>query len=67
MIWGETTEAYVKREYSWRPWFAWRPVRLIDGRRAWRCMVERRHKKMTVLDLYYPPLTVHEYRLPETL
>jgi hypothetical protein len=24
----------------WRPWFAWRPV-WIDGRRAWRCWVER--------------------------
>lgn len=28
--------------YSWHRWFAWRPVRTIDGRRTWfRCIYRR--------------------------
>jgi hypothetical protein len=28
---------------AWLPWFAWRPVLLIDSRMAWMTMVERRY------------------------
>ena len=31
MIWGKTLE----QEQAWRPWFAWHPVVLDDGRIAW--------------------------------
>lgn len=27
---------------DWNAWFAWHPVRLMDGRLAWLCEVQRR-------------------------
>lgn len=29
----------------WYLWFAWKPVRLLDGSRAWLCLVRRRDWK----------------------
>lgn len=27
---------------EWHRWFAWHPVTLVDGRRAWLCYVQRK-------------------------
>lgn len=32
----------VVDERKWHPWFAWRPVRLPDNRRAWLEVVSRK-------------------------
>ena len=69
MVWGETNEELAVRVRLWRPWFAWHPITLPDGRKAWLCWVERRLDK-TVMDLIpYMPMTappqIWEYRLPE--
>jgi hypothetical protein len=42
MIWGETDEQKISRLRKWRRTFAWWPVQLSDGRRAWLCHVEKR-------------------------
>lgn len=31
---------------QWRDWFAWRPIRLLDGRWAWLKTVRRRRVHM---------------------
>ena len=38
MIWGST----YKQLFACRTWFAWRPVRLVDGRWAWMCTLQRK-------------------------
>lgn len=44
--WKTTREKYrLMGDNEWRPWFAWRPVRLEDGTWAWRETVER-HQAM---------------------
>jgi len=40
MIWGKVRD----NRTNWVLWFAWRPVRLIDGRWAWWHLIERRKK-----------------------
>jgi hypothetical protein len=40
----------VMGDDEWRPWFAWYPVRLEDGTKAWREIVEY-HQPMK----YNPP------------
>ena len=42
MIWGETDEQRHARRYTWHRWFAWRPVRVNDGRWVWRETVARK-------------------------
>lgn len=39
MIWGK--RIYDSCGFGTSRWFAWRPVRLEDGRWAWLCFVER--------------------------
>lgn len=64
MIWGETIEQYQARTWVWRPWFAWRPVGLPDGRTAWLESVERkRHRYGPVTELSDGVCWI--YRLPE--
>lgn len=46
MIWGRTDAAKYDtiaraRAEHWHSWFAWRPVRLLDGRWAWLQTLER--------------------------
>lgn len=39
------SEPYIKMpvvEWSWQSWFAWRPVKMLNGRWAWLRYVERR-------------------------
>jgi len=40
-------------DYPWRRWFAWRPVKLIDGKHAWWCEVERRNVWFVVMTTEY--------------
>jgi hypothetical protein len=28
--------------WGWHPWFAWRPVQMIDGGWCWMCFIERK-------------------------
>jgi hypothetical protein len=42
MIFGETVGARKQRVCRWHHWFAWYPVKLLDGRVAWLETVERR-------------------------
>jgi len=64
--------------YGWRAWFAWRPVRLQDGRRVWWRWVERGQIGGRTIGpfpyVHFEPTTVYrpapedrqkpEYRLP---
>lgn len=45
MILGTTTREQVKTLRKPQRWFAWRPVRLVDSRRAWLCYVWRWYPK----------------------
>lgn len=41
-----TPEQFIEYYMSptlWHPWFAWRPVKLKDGRWAWRRTIMRRY------------------------
>jgi len=42
MILGTRNERKPKLWREWTRWFAWRPVRLMDGRWAWLCHVARK-------------------------
>ena len=42
MIYGKTTQELLDEACRWKPWFAWYPVCLDDGRRVWMERVERR-------------------------
>ena len=57
MIFGQTNEQFRR----WRPWYAWRPVRLQDGRMAWLARVERRPASYVWPILLAPSW---QYRLP---
>lgn len=35
MIWGETTTQRKDRLEVWHDWYAWYPVKLMNGRWAW--------------------------------
>ena len=35
MIWGETTKEMLNRVFGKHKWFAYRPVKLKDGRWVW--------------------------------
>lgn len=56
MRWGKTGAELA----TWHPWFAWHPVTLPNGRRAWLRWLERR------LDAGpYPKVRIgYDYRLP---
>ena len=59
MIWGVN-------KHNWEPWFAWRPVKMIDGLWVWLQKVERTtywNPKVPVSAHFSIIGTV--YRLPE--
>jgi hypothetical protein len=39
--------------YTTRPWFAWRPVRLMDGSWAWLTRVNRFRDGVPMWDFYF--------------
>lgn len=51
MIFGRKygTSGLPQREREWHRWFAWRPVRLRDGRVAWLSTVLRRRDEWITL------------------
>ncbi len=56
MIYGKTyREEQAEHERLKKPheWFAWYPVSLIDGRRAWWCTVLRYRDGQTYLDKWW--------------
>jgi hypothetical protein len=54
----EKIEAHTEKAGAgeWHPWFAWRPVRLISGERAWLRVVSRRDMFWHHHDIGYPSL-----------
>lgn len=49
--------------YTFRPWFAWRPVRLTSGEWAWLCRVRRWRDGCAPWGFYfyrYEPLTENQ-------
>ena len=60
-------QAKLRAEYGvWRPWFAWRPIPLPDGRRVWLEWVERApdyiYESYGYLHTYSPPFSRWKYR-----
>ena len=51
MIFGTKT----RDRAVWHRWFAWRPVKLMDGRIVWLEEVERREQELgfDITDTYY--------------
>ncbi len=43
----------------WSPWFAWRPVKLVDGKRAWFSWIERRQMWMVIPFCEYREAMLH--------
>ena len=39
MIWSA-------KKYKWQKWFAWFPVKLDDGRKAWLINIERKYTRV---------------------
>lgn len=54
--------------YKWHHWFAWRPVRLNDGRWRWLVHLERRavSDEMALMVGAYGDVWTWEYRAKET-
>lgn len=55
MIWGRTDEEARYVSKLWRRWFAWRPVRLLDGRMAWLQVVQWRDRDLMPFELTAAP------------
>lgn len=65
MIWGRTDDEARTVAKMWRRWFAWRPVRLLDGRLAWLQVVEWRARDevgWAPVAPFGPPPPFWEYR-----
>lgn len=66
MRWGKTYE----EQFGWHWWFAWKPVRMGDGRWGWLEGVSRRHlqqyKVQTITPDGQKKIRHHEYRWWET-
>ncbi len=63
MIYGKTSEQAHNDAVTWQLWFAWRPVRLIDGRRVWLETIQR---KWTAIEGGWDgPWWRRDYRTPQ--
>ena len=59
MIFGRPAKTRWGHLSQWHLWFAWRPVRLADGRFAWLEWIDRRIENLFCLDEWF---TTRYYR-----
>lgn len=46
-------DRYYSRVAEWHNWFAWRPVRLLDGRTVWLETIQRKRRAYSPYNSYW--------------
>ena len=65
MICGRPANEKWERLSQWHLWFAWRPVRLDDGRWAWLEWLDRRIEGLFCLDEWFTTRYYRKHQLEE--